>query len=117
MTDTLVDRLRKYWGDMMEDDGGECGATALYREAADTIEAQAAELLESTAICERMVATINAQAQRIADGRNVIKDARYNMESWGEYASKYFREKWDLADDLARLDAWLEADQLLKDVK
>ena len=31
--------------------------------------------------------------------------ARDDMEGWGAYASPYFQEKWDLAADLAALDA------------
>ena len=34
-----------------------------------------------------------------------LKDARSDVESWGAYASEYFKEKWDLAGDLARIDA------------
>lgn len=34
----IVERLREYHRDMVEMDNGECGATAMYREAADEIE-------------------------------------------------------------------------------
>lgn len=34
-----------------------------------------------------------------------LKDARECVEAWAAYASEYFREKHDLAGDLARIDA------------
>ncbi len=37
-TANIIERLREYHRDMVEMDNGECGATALYREAADEIE-------------------------------------------------------------------------------
>lgn len=43
--DGLVAEMRAYHADMLADDGGECRATAMYREAADTIE----RLLSSSA--------------------------------------------------------------------
>jgi len=43
----------------------------------------------------------------IARLREALKRAREDMESWGEYASDFIREKWDLEGDLAAIDAAL----------
>lgn len=42
--------------------------------------------------------------------RDALRQAREDLESWGAYASDYFKEKWDLAGDLARIDAELGRD-------
>jgi hypothetical protein len=55
------------------------------------IEAEAAQ--RSTAEVERL--------------REALKEAREDVASWGAYASDYFQEKWNLAGDLARIDAAL----------
>jgi len=34
-----------------------------------------------------------------------LREARMMVAEWGEYASPYFQEKWDLAGDLAKLDS------------
>lgn len=36
-----------------------------------------------------------------------LRDAREMVDEWAAYASDYFQEKWDLAGDLAKLDAVL----------
>lgn len=35
---------------------------------------------------------------------NALKEAREMVAAWGAYASNYFQEKHNLADDLKRLD-------------
>jgi hypothetical protein len=45
--------------------------------------------------------TGSAEAELLA----ALKEAREDVSSWGAYASEYFRDKWDLAGDLARYDA------------
>lgn len=40
-----------------------------------------------------------------------LVEARDSIESWAGYASEYFREKHDLAGELARLDAVIAAGQ------
>jgi len=53
----------------------------------------------------------NAQARAIAwyhrcdELRTGLKQARVDVEHWAAYAGDYFKEKWDLAGNLARLDA------------
>ena len=39
--------------------------------------------------------------------RDALKRARQDMEDWAAYATDYFKEKWDLAADLAAIDAVL----------
>ena len=43
MSDELVKRIRQYHAEITEDDGGESGEMAMFREAADRIEALMAE--------------------------------------------------------------------------
>jgi hypothetical protein len=33
-----------------------------------------------------------------------LRRARNDIEGWGGYASPYFQDKWDLADDLKAID-------------
>jgi hypothetical protein len=40
--------------------------------------------------------------------RTALERAREDMESWAAYADEYFREKHDLAGDLAAIDKALE---------
>lgn len=40
-----------------------------------------------------------------------LVEARDDVESWASYASQYFREKHDLAGELAKLDAVIAASQ------
>jgi hypothetical protein len=47
-------------------------------------------------------------AAEIALGDDLAKElsvAREAVENWASYADAYFKEKWDLAGDLARIDA------------
>lgn len=52
------------------------------------------------------VALAETQVEQL---RAALAEAREDVASWGAYASDYFQEKWDLAGDLARIDAALEA--------
>ena len=45
-----------------------------------------------------------ARAERLAEA---LREARDAIEDWAGYASDYFREKHDLAGDLAKIDALL----------
>lgn len=47
---------------------------------------------------------IRAERERL---RGALQDARECIEAWACYANEYFREKHDLAGDLARIDAAL----------
>ena len=78
----LVQRLRK----RSTDEPFRRGDPALYAEAADRIEQHHAELAEL---------------------RAALVDARDDVADWAAYASEYFQEKWNLAGDLARIDAVL----------
>jgi len=49
---------------------------------------------------------MDAEAERL---RAALRDARECVETWAGYASEYFRDKHDLAGDLARIDAALAA--------
>ena len=40
--------------------------------------------------------------------REALREAADGIESWGAYASDYFKEKWDLAGDIARARRALE---------
>jgi hypothetical protein len=62
--------------------------------------------VEVTAVGERSAAspsqsTGSAEAELLA----ALKEARSDIDSWAAYASEYFKDKWDLAGDLARYDA------------
>ncbi len=48
---------------------------------------------------------LRAENERL---RTALRDARECVQAWSGYASEYFREKHDLAGDLARIDAALE---------
>jgi hypothetical protein len=43
--------------------------------------------------------------------REALLEAREDVAHWGGYASDYFREKHDLAGDLARIDAALASER------
>jgi chromosome segregation ATPase len=50
-----------------------------------------------------------AELERERDAlRTALERAREDMESWAAYADEYFREKHDLAGDLAAIDKALE---------
>lgn len=48
-------------------------------------------------------------AARIAELHEALKEARGMIEDWASYADEYFQVKWDLAGDLAKIDAVLAA--------
>ena len=52
---------------------------------------------------------IAARDAEIARLREALEDAIESIEGWGAYASEYFKDKHDLAGDLARARAALEA--------
>jgi hypothetical protein len=68
---TLVERLRALHGELVESDGGECGATALYREAADEIERLHREIAAAEARGRAELATMR-EALRVC--RDAIFD-------------------------------------------
>ena len=51
-------------------------------------------------------------AAQVANERDALRtglaDAIECIESWGAYATPYFRDKWDLDGDIKRLEAVLE---------
>lgn len=49
--------------------------------------------------------TADERAIENAELRAALIEAREDLNSWGAYASGYFQKKWDLAGDLARIDA------------
>lgn len=51
---------------------------------------------------------LDAAERRCAELEGALLRARDDMVCWGAYASPYFQEKWDLAGDLAAIDAALE---------
>lgn len=55
-------------------------------------------------ITSRFLRTIN----NFEKMHEALKDARESVEVWASYASPFFREKGDLAGDLARIDAVLK---------
>ena len=46
------------------------------------------------------IAALRAEIERL---RAALTDAIQCVEDWSRYADGYFREKWDVANDLARL--------------
>ena len=40
-----------------------------------------------------------------------LADAIESLKSWGEYASPYFRDKWDLDGDIKRLQTLLKGEK------
>lgn len=52
----------------------------------------------------QFAAAMNAQAARIERLEKALRDARVAMEGWQSYASDYFKDKHDAADDLAAID-------------
>ena len=48
----------------------------------------------------------SARARSLA----ALKRAREDMEHWGQYADQYFRDKHDLAADLAAIDVALASE-------
>jgi hypothetical protein len=46
------------------------------------------------------IQTMLAEVERL---RAALVEAADDLESWGAYAGEYFREKWDLAGDVARI--------------
>jgi hypothetical protein len=53
-----------------------------------------------------------------AENRKLVAaliEARELIVSWAAYASDYFQEKWDLAGDLATIDAILNETERLED--
>ncbi len=45
--------------------------------------------------------------RRLAVAVETLKNAKENISDWGEYASAYFQEKYDLKGDIARIDTTL----------
>jgi len=56
----------------------------------------------------KKIAELAAENEKL---RAALRDARECVQAWSGYASEYFREKNDLAGDLARIDAALEEKQ------
>lgn len=46
-------------------------------------------------------------AERIEELATALREARTTVEDWAMYAPEWAREKWDLASDLAAIDAVL----------
>jgi hypothetical protein len=56
---------------------------------------------------ERAADAIEALAHERDGAVALLCEARDDIESWATYATGYFQEKYDLAGDLARYDAFL----------
>jgi len=56
----------------------------------------------------KKIAELAAENEKL---RAALRDARECVQAWAAYASEYFRDKHDLAGDLARIDAALEKKQ------
>ena len=58
------------------------------------------------------LATAKTELAKLRDERDALRtalaDAIECIESWGAYATPYFRDKWDLDGDIKRLEAVLE---------
>lgn len=52
-----------------------------------------------------VVATATAARAEHAEIVAALRDAREAVASWGAYADDHYKEKWNLAGDIARLDA------------
>lgn len=81
---------------------------------AEFIRAQAREIAATNGHLDIAQATCNMQTERAdraeaenARLREALLDARDMVQSWGAYASDYFKDKWDFAGDIAKLNAAL----------
>lgn len=81
---------------------------------AEFIRAQAREIAATNGHLDIAQATCNMQTERAdraeaenARLREALLDARDMVQSWGAYASDYFKDKWGFADDIAKLNAAL----------
>jgi hypothetical protein len=86
--------VQRLWdnADLMEKDGRELWAKDS-RDAADEI--------------ERLAIQSDKWELETLRLRRALEDAKEAVQSWGAYASEYFQEKWDLAGDIAAIDAAL----------
>lgn len=57
----------------------------------------------SNEIKQRATAARAERAEIVAG----LRDAREAVAAWGSYADDYFKQKWDLAGDIAKLDSLL----------
>jgi uncharacterized protein YigA (DUF484 family) len=77
----------------------------------DAAEARAKRLLDMMRRMQaRAIKRHSAAEARVRVLTEALRRAREDMEGWAEYASEYFREKHDLAGDLAAIDAALNGD-------
>ena len=89
--------------------GAEDDYKAWYEEAmvasneAGFVGASAAETIRA------LVSERDALAGRVRELEVALRDARVNMADWASYAGSYFHQKYDLAGDLAAIDAALIA--------
>ena len=51
-----------------------------------------------------LLTALSAKDAELAKAREALRRARADMEGWAAYADEYFREKHDLAGDLAVID-------------
>ena len=58
---------------------------------------------------DSLAAERDALAGRVKELEAALKNARDDMADWVSYASDYFREKYNLAGELAAIDAALNA--------
>jgi chromosome segregation ATPase len=90
----------------------------IYEAAYDAAEAECkalrAERDRLRGDCDRLRASLHAAATRAVEAeaerdrlREALEEAREDVVHWAGYASDYFKEKHDLAGDLARIDAAL----------
>jgi len=59
--------------------------------------------------CNNTALERNTLRAQLELAQAALRDAREMVEDWGAYASDYFRGKHDLAGDLAKLDAAIDA--------
>jgi uncharacterized small protein (DUF1192 family) len=77
------------------------------------IEALRAEVerLQSDTSFATAISSLRREKERADKLAEALREARDAIEDWAGYASDYFREKHDLAGDLAKIDAALEQEK------
>ena len=85
--------------------GGFCRKSGCERENVEP-ELTPAELRCGIALQLREIERLR---ERVTVLEDALREAADDIEEWGSYASDYFIKKWDLAGDVAKARAALEA--------
>lgn len=75
----------------------------------DALQARVKELERDLANARRDIEYLKGKVEA---ANALLKEAREMVEFWGGYTGDYFKEKWDFAGELAKLDADLAVSAL-----